>query len=37
MLIVRSHGPKLPGNAQFLTTGGGCDVNDCANQQQAVF
>ena len=34
-LIVRSHGPKLPGNAQFLTPGGGC--NPCENQQEANF
>ena len=37
-LIIRSHGPKLPGqvNLQISTVGGGCDVNDCADVQAAA-
>jgi len=37
-LIIRTHGPKLPGlvNLQISTVGGGCDVNDCADVQAAA-
>lgn len=35
-LIVRTHGPKLSGAAQLKEFGGGCDVNDCANVQDAL-
>lgn len=35
-LIVRTHGPKLPGAAQLREFGGGCDVNACANVQDAL-
>ena len=37
-LIIRSHGPKLPGqvNLQISTVGGGCDVNECADVQAAA-
>lgn len=37
-LIIRSHGPKLPGqvNLQISTFGGGCDVNECADVQAAA-
>lgn len=34
-LVVRDHGPKLPGNAQLSEFGGGCDVYACANVQAA--
>ena len=39
-LIVRDHGPKLPGNAQFLGPSGGCDgpgPNTCISIQLAQF
>ena len=37
-LIIRSHGPKLPGlvNSQISTVDGGCDVNECADVQAAA-
>lgn len=37
-LIIRSHGPKLPGqvNLQISTVDGGCDVNDCDDVQAAA-
>jgi len=37
-LIIRSHGPKLPGqvNLQISTVGGGCDVNECDDVQAAA-
>jgi hypothetical protein len=37
-LIIRSHGPKLPGqvNLQISTVGGGCDVNVCDDVQAAA-
>ena len=37
-LIIRSHGPKLPGqvNLQISTFGGGCDVNECDDVQAAA-
>jgi len=35
-LVVRDHGPKLPGNAQLSEFGGGCDVYPCANVQLAA-
>ena len=37
-LIIRSHGPKLPGQVtlQISTVGGGCDVNECADVQAAA-
>lgn len=34
-LVIRDHGPKLPGNAQLSEFGGGCDVNACGNVQVA--
>lgn len=37
-LIIRTHGPKLPGqvNLQISTVDGGCDVNACADVQAAA-
>jgi len=37
-LIIRGHGPKLPGqvNLQISTVGGGCDVNVCDDVQAAA-
>lgn len=35
-LVVRDHGPKLPGSAQLAEFGGGCDVYACANVQLAA-
>lgn len=35
-LVVRDHGPKLPGSAQLGEFGGGCDVYPCANVQLAA-
>ena len=35
-LVVRDHGPKLPGSAQLAEFGGGCDVYPCANVQDAA-
>jgi hypothetical protein len=37
-LIIRGHGPKLPGqvNLQISTVDGGCDVNDCDDVQAAA-
>ena len=37
-LIIRSHGPKLPGqvNLQISTVDGGCDVNVCEDVQGAA-
>ena len=37
-LIIRSHGPKLPGqvNLQISTVDGGCDVNVCDDVQAAA-
>lgn len=35
-LVVRDHGPKLPGSAQLKEFGGGCDVYACANVQDAL-
>jgi len=35
-LVVRDHGPKLPGSAQLAEFGGGCDVYPCANVQLAA-
>jgi hypothetical protein len=37
-LIIRSHGPILPGlvNLQISTVDGACDVNDCADVQAAA-
>jgi hypothetical protein len=37
-LIIRGHGPKLPGQveSQISTVGGGCDVNVCADVQAAA-
>ncbi len=36
-LILRNHGPKLPGNAQFLDASGGCPPNACSSVQRADF
>jgi hypothetical protein len=38
-LIVRSHGELIPGmvKKQISTEPGGCEVNDCVDQQFAVF
>lgn len=38
-LIVRSHGELIPGmvNKQISTEPGGCSINDCVDQQFAVF
>lgn len=38
-LVVRSHGPVIPGlnHAMFNSFEVGCDVNDCADVQFAVF
>ena len=36
-LILRNHGPKLPGNAQFLDAFGGCPPNECSSVQRAGF
>lgn len=35
-LVVRDHGPKLPGSAQLAEFGGGCDAYPCANVQDAA-
>lgn len=35
-LVVRDHGPKLPGAAQLGEFGGGCETNGCANVQDAL-
>lgn len=35
-LVVRDHGPKLPGAVQLKQFGGGCGVYACANVQDAL-
>ena len=35
-LVLRSHGPKLPGNAQLTEFNGGCPPNACMNVQDAA-
>lgn len=35
-LVVRDHGPKLPGSAQLKEFAGGCEVYACANIQAAA-
>ncbi|MFW6088241.1 MAG: hypothetical protein ACODAB_00725 [Gemmatimonadota bacterium] len=35
-LVVRDHGPKLPGATQLKEFAGGCDVYACANVQDAL-
>ena len=36
-LVLRNHGPKLPGDAQFLDPNGGCPPNMCSSVQRADF
>ena len=37
-LVVRSHGPAIPGlvEEQITTFGGGCDINVCVNEQFTI-